>query len=78
MYITKNQIIKPKTVRFLKFKFQTVLKLNFNGGQFYKKILPLILMTLKQWKSITMHCIAVIMMQFAFEFKTNINLLIYY
>ena len=24
-------------VRFLKFKFQTILKLNFNGGQFYKK-----------------------------------------
>ena len=24
-------------VRFLKFKFQTTLKLNFNGGQFYKK-----------------------------------------
>ena len=22
---------------FLKFKFQTILKLNFNGGQFYKK-----------------------------------------
>ena len=39
--------------------------------------LPLILMTLKHWKSITMHYIAVIMMQFAFEFKTNINLLIY-
>ena len=38
-------------------------------------ISPLILMTLKHWKSITMHCIAVIMMQFAFEFKTNINLI---
>ena len=24
--------------RFIKFKFQTILKLNFNGGQFYKKI----------------------------------------
>ena len=24
-------------VRFLKFKFLTILKLNFNGGQFYKK-----------------------------------------
>ena len=23
--------------RFLKFKFQTIFKLNFNGGQFYKK-----------------------------------------
>ena len=26
-------------VRFLKFKFQTILKLNFNGGQFYKNTL---------------------------------------
>ena len=25
--------------RFLKFKFQTILKLNFNGDQFYKNIL---------------------------------------
>ena len=24
--------------RFLKFKFLIILKLNFNGGQFYKKI----------------------------------------
>ena len=29
---------KPIMARFLKFKFQTILKLNFNGGQFYKKI----------------------------------------
>ena len=28
---------KAKMARFLKFKFQTILKLNFNGGQFYKK-----------------------------------------
>ena len=27
-----------KMVRFLKFKFQTILKLNFNGGQFKNKI----------------------------------------
>ena len=26
---------------FLKFKFQTILKLNFNGGQFYKKNIKL-------------------------------------
>ena len=37
MYITTNQINKPKIVRFLKFKFLTIIKLNFNGGQFYKK-----------------------------------------
>ena len=39
MYITTYQINKPKIVRFLKFKFQIIIKLNFNGGQFYKKIL---------------------------------------
>ena len=45
---------------FLKFKFQSILKLNFNGGQFYKKIKILVITkivnfptTLKneQWKS---------------------------
>ena len=36
---TTYQINKPKIVRFLKNKFLTVIKLNFNGGQFYKKIL---------------------------------------
>ena len=30
---------KPKIVRFLKFKFLFIIKLNFNGGQFNKKIL---------------------------------------
>ena len=39
MYITTNQINKPKIVRFLKFKFLIVIKLDFNKGQFYKKIL---------------------------------------
>ena len=39
MYITTYQINKPKNVQFLKFKFQTIIKLNCNGGQFYKKIL---------------------------------------
>ena len=39
MYITTYQITMPKIVQFLKFKFQTIIKLNFNGGQFYKKIL---------------------------------------
>ena len=39
MYITTYQINKPKNVQFLKFKFLTLMKLNFNGGQFYKKIL---------------------------------------
>ena len=39
MYITTYQINKPKIVQFLKFKFLTIIKLNFNGGQFYKKIL---------------------------------------
>ena len=39
MYITTYQINKPKIVWFLKFKFLTIIKLNFNGGQFYKKIL---------------------------------------
>ena len=28
---------KPKMARFLKFKFLFIFKLNFNGGQFYKK-----------------------------------------
>ena len=37
MYITTIQINKPKIVQFLKFKFLTTIKLNFNGGQFYKK-----------------------------------------
>ena len=39
MYITTYQINKPKIVQFLKFKFLTIIKLNFNRGQFYKKIL---------------------------------------
>ena len=39
MYFTTYQIKKPKMVQFLKFKFLTIIKLNFNGGQFYKKIL---------------------------------------
>ena len=41
MYITKVilQINKPKMVRFLKFMFLIILKLNFNGGQIYKKML---------------------------------------
>ena len=39
MYITTYQINKPKNVQFLKFKFLTIIKLNFNAGQFYKKIL---------------------------------------
>ena len=37
MYITTHHINKPKIVRFLKFKFLIIMKLNFNGGQFYKK-----------------------------------------
>ena len=37
MYIATYQINKPKIVQFLKFKFLTKLKINFNGGQFYKK-----------------------------------------
>ena len=44
MYITMYQINKPKMVRFLKFKFLIIIKLNFNGDQFYlKKILILII-----------------------------------
>ena len=39
MYITTYQIKKPKNVQFLKFKFLTIIKLIFNRGQFYKKIL---------------------------------------
>ena len=39
MYITTYKINKPKNVQFLKFKFLTIIKLNFNGGQFNKKIL---------------------------------------
>ena len=39
MYIITYQINKPKMVWFLKFKFLIIIKLNFNGGQFYKKIL---------------------------------------
>ena len=34
-------INKPKMTQFLKFKFLITLKLNFNVGQFYKKILNL-------------------------------------
>ena len=37
MYITTYQINKPKVVRFLKFKFLFIIKLNFNGGQFKNK-----------------------------------------
>ena len=45
---TDNQN-KPKMVRFLKFKFLFILKLNFNGGQFYKKYQNLVI--LKSGKS---------------------------
>ena len=37
MYIAMYQINKPKMVRFLNFKFLIIIKLNFNGDQFYKK-----------------------------------------
>ena len=47
MYITTYQINKPKNVQFLKFKFLTIIKLNFNAGQFYKKK---ILIISKKWK----------------------------
>ena len=39
MCCTTYQINKAKIVQFLKFKFLTLIKLNFNGGQFYNKIL---------------------------------------
>ena len=39
MYITTYQINNQKIVRFLKFKFLTIIKLDFNWGQFYQKIL---------------------------------------
>ena len=39
MYTTTYQINKPKIVQFLKFKFLIIIKFNFNGGQFYKRIL---------------------------------------
>ena len=35
---TTYQINKPKIVWFLWFKFLIIIKLNFNGDQFYKKI----------------------------------------
>ena len=37
MSLSKFSINKQKMARFLKFKFLIILKLNFNGGQFYKK-----------------------------------------
>ena len=39
MNITTYQINKPQIVRFFKFKYLIIIKLNFNEGQFYKKIL---------------------------------------
>ena len=38
-FLVNFSINKPKMARFLKFKFLIILKLNFNGGQFYKNIL---------------------------------------
>ena len=35
--LNEFKLNKPKMVRFLKIKFLIILKLNFNGGQFYKK-----------------------------------------
>ena len=37
MFITMYQINKPKNVSFFKFKFLIIMKLNFNGDQFYYK-----------------------------------------
>ena len=37
MSLSNFSINKPKMVRFLKIKFLILLKLTFNGGQFYKK-----------------------------------------
>ena len=37
MTLSKFLKNKPKMVRFLKFKFLIIIKLNFNGDQFYKK-----------------------------------------
>ena len=42
MYITTYQINKPKIVQFLKFKFLTIIKLNFNGGLSYKNKLEMV------------------------------------
>ena len=39
MCITMYQINKPKMFRFLKFKYLIMIRLNFNGDQFYNKIL---------------------------------------
>ena len=40
MYIAMYQTnSKPKMVQFLKFKFLIIIKLNFNGDQFYNKML---------------------------------------
>ena len=38
MSLSKFSINKPKMAWFLKFKFLILLKINFNGGQFYIKI----------------------------------------
>ena len=38
MSLSKFSINKPKMAWFLKFKFLILLKINLNGGQFYKKI----------------------------------------
>ena len=43
MYITMYQINKPKIVWFLKFKFLSLIKLNFNGVNFIKKYYILII-----------------------------------
>ena len=37
--LSEFKLNKPKLARFLKFKFLIILKFNFNGGQFSKKIL---------------------------------------
>ena len=37
--LSEFKLNKPKMAQFLKFKFLIILKLNFNGGQFYKNIL---------------------------------------
>ena len=51
MCCTTYQINKAKIVRFLKFKFLVVIKLNFNGGNFIKKYKILVFTkNCKDWK----------------------------
>ena len=70
MYISTNQINKSKIVPFLKLKFLLIIKLDFNGGQFYKKILNFAYLKSLKLKMVNI-CVEKFESKILSEFKIN-------